>query len=225
MKIAKHLGLNKYASETIKHMKFGKFTTLKLNGRKLKCLSFNGIRNGTFHEININNNLLTCVPKFGFLASTLIMLSISRNKLDQCQSEPTNQDVFMRLAVILMDGNHLIMLPRIVFCARRLERLSLANNRFTVLPDLSTSLSLNIINLKGNCVICDNNSAWLQTMASLESCHSDDPSQNGCDSQDLPTATNTIWTTACHCPIATGNYTLASIPAVNRFLHGIFLNV
>ena len=87
---------------------------------------------------------------------------------------------FEHMAVIVMDGNRLIMLPRIIISAKKLERLSLAYNKFTVLPDLSVSLlSLGMINLKGNCIVCGNNAIWLwKTKGTLGLCNIHGPHQN-----------------------------------------------
>ena len=82
--IAEHPALNENSSDVIRNMKSVKFSTLLLKGNKLHCLSLNAFMGRDIHELNIDDNLFTCVPQLALVASTLVMLSISRNKLDQC---------------------------------------------------------------------------------------------------------------------------------------------
>ena len=114
--------------------------------------------------INLNRNILPCVPDFTAIhCKTLTYLYINENRLFTCEEDTVYSVIFTQLSVLHITDNNLVNLPSIVYSSPNITGIDLKQNQFISLPDLAQLLPfMEVLRVNKNPLLCDSRLKWLK---------------------------------------------------------------
>ena len=117
--------------------------------------------------LSLRKNKLKCIPDLGAVSSTLYLLDISYNNIQQCEME-TQNNTYPWLSTIYLTNNRLNKLPSICYQSPNLSTLHIDDNNLVTLKDFrDIAPALHQVKFDRNPIVCDCRVAWLKEVDDL----------------------------------------------------------